>query len=82
MLYAPYLGEDKFNGVAAVDTGVELYAYAKAMQRALAGQPLHFDKVEVVNYFVGIDELRVVDKLYTAQDPHFGRRRSAFTVKR
>lgn len=82
MLYAPYRGVDKFNGVAAVDTGIQLYQYAKAMQRALAGQPLHYDTVKVVNYFVGIDELRVVDNMYTAQDPHFGRRKTAITINR
>lgn len=76
MLYAPYCGKNKAQGTASVDVGVKLYDYGKALQRALSGKPLHYDNVEVVSYFVGIDELRVIDNMYTTPDPNFGQRRS------
>ncbi len=59
-----------------------MYHYALAWQRALTAQPLHFDKVNVVNYFIDSDELRVIDAMYATQDPHFGQRRAAVTINR
>lgn len=82
LLYAPYRGEDHLRGTAAVDVGVQMYHYALAWQRALTGQPIHFEKVEVVNYFVDVDELEVIHKMFTTQDPHFGRRRGTITINR
>lgn len=76
LLYAPYREDTNPNGVAAVNTGVQIYRYAMAWKDALAGQPIHFANVEVVNYFIDIDELEVIDKMYATQDPHFGQRRS------
>lgn len=82
MLYCPYRGEKGAHEPASVDIGVQLYHYAMAWKRALTGEPLHFDKVEVVNYFIDADELRVLDTMYTTQDPNFGQRRGSVTIKR
>mmetsp|Transcript_17181 Transcript_17181/g.29968 ORF Transcript_17181/g.29968 Transcript_17181/m.29968 type:complete len:253 (-) Transcript_17181:127-885(-) len=76
LLYAPYNDSNVLNGAAAVDTAVPLYEYAQAWKRALAGKPLHYEDVDIVHYFVGLDELNMLDEFYHTKDPHFGQRTS------
>lgn len=54
---------------AALDTRVLLGEYTKAWQRALMGKPIHFDNVEVIDYYIDENELSILDELYNTEDP-------------
>lgn len=56
---------------AAVDTRVDLGEYTKAWQRATMGKPLHFDNVEIIDYYIDVDELKALNTLFETKDPNY-----------
>lgn len=56
-----------------VDTRVDLNEYARAWKRALLGKPLHFDSVNIVNYFVSDEEVKYMATMHAAKDGSYAR---------
>lgn len=70
MVFAPPLIDltDDAHASAAVDATVDLHEYACCWQRALSGKPVHFDSLEIKEYFIGAEELKALQTLYDATD--------------
>lgn len=60
---------------AMVDTRVDLNEYALAWKRALSGKPLHYDTVNIVNYFVSDEEVPYLATMHATKDGNYNRRR-------
>ena len=77
MLYAPPVIDLIKNtyAAAAVDAAVGLDEYAACWQRALSGKPVHFENLEIKEFFVGEEELSALNALYEANDGYFSKRK-------
>lgn len=81
-LYAPKVdeeAEERAGGAsaAAISAAVGLDEYALIWRNALQGKPVHFDTVEHIQYYIGVEELELLQQMHTTADPHFGKRSSS-----
>ena len=79
LIYAPKIDcDDEGNGAsAAVSASVNLDEYALIWRHALQGKPIHFDHVEHIQYYIGVEELEFLQMMHATPDPHFGKRSSS-----
>jgi len=62
---------------ASISAAVALDEYALIWRHALQGKPVHFDSVEHIQYYIGVEELELLQQMHTSADPHFGKRSSS-----
>lgn len=84
-IFAPKQGEDVgIDGAAgkpaSVSAAVTLDEYALIWRNALQGKPIHFDEVEHIEYYIGVEELEFLQTMHASHDPHFGVRST--TIRR
>lgn len=75
MAFAPAADVIDLTRDAAVDASVNLDEYANAWRYALMSKPIHYEDVEIGNYFIDFDDLHALNALYETRDPSYGTRK-------